>query len=141
MDIPKLLNDPDFAKPKIKYLTNQRAIDFWTKEWPNSQRSNDAGESEPAGVVSKWADFENTMMNNILGQVHSSLNLRDIMDNNKILLVNLSKGKLGEMPAKLLGMIFVMKFQAAAMSRANIPEDQRKDFCPIRRTSSQNLCY
>ena len=128
MDIPKLLNDPDFAKPKIKYLTNQRAIDFWTKEWPNSQRSNDAGEVT-SWVVSKWADFENTMMNNILGQVHSSLNLRDIMDNNKILLVNLSKGKLGEMPAKLLGMIFVMKFQAAAMSRANIPEDQRKDFC------------
>ena len=128
MDIPKLLNDPDFAKPKIKYLTNQRAIDFWTKEWPNSQRSNDAGEVT-SWVVSKWADFENTMMNNILGQVHSSLNLRDIMDNNKILLVNLSKGKLGEMPAKLLGMIFVMKFQAAAMSRANIPEDQRTDFC------------
>ena len=51
------------------------------------------------------------------------------MDNNKILLVNLSKGKLGEAAAKLLGMVFVMKFQAAAMSRADIPEDQRKDFC------------
>ena len=128
MDIPKLLNDPDFAKPKIKYLTNQRAIDFWTKEWPNSQRSNDAGEVT-SWVVSKWADFENTMMNNILGQTHSTLNLREIMDNNKILLVNLSKGKLGEMSSKLLGMVFVMKFQAAAMSRTNIPEDQRKDFC------------
>lgn len=128
MDIPKLLNDPDFAKPKIKYLTNQRAIDFWTKEWPNSQRSNDAGEVT-SWVVSKWADFENTMMNNILGQTHSTLNLREIMDNNKILLVNLSKGKLGEMSSKLLGMIFVMKFQAAAMSRTNIPENQRKDFC------------
>ena len=51
------------------------------------------------------------------------------MDNNKILLVNLSKGKLGEAAAKLLGMVFVMKFQAAAMSRADIPEDERKDFC------------
>ena len=51
------------------------------------------------------------------------------MDNNKILLVNLSKGKLGEAAAKLLGMVFVMKFQAAAMSRADISEDQRKDFC------------
>ena len=128
MDIPKLLNDPDFAKPKIKYLTNQRAIDFWTKEWPNSQRSNDAGEVT-SWVVSKWADFENTMMNNILGQTHSTLNLREIMDNRKILLVNLSKGKLGEMSSKLLGMVFVMKFQAAAMSRTNIPENQRQDFC------------
>jgi hypothetical protein len=51
------------------------------------------------------------------------------MDQQKILLVNLSKGKLGEMNSKLLGMIFVMKFQAAAMSRVNIPEDERKDFC------------
>lgn len=128
MDIPKVLVDPDFAKPKIKYLTNQRAIDFWTKEWPNAQRSNDAGEVT-SWVVSKWADFENTMMTNILGQVHSSLNIREVMDNHKILLVNLSKGKLGDMPAKLLGMVFVMKFQAAAMSRANIPEEQRQDFC------------
>ena len=128
MDVPKVLVDPEFAKPKIKYLKNQRAIDFWTKEWPNSQRSNDAGEVT-SWVVSKWADFENTMMTNILGQVHSSLNIREIMDSGKILLVNLSKGRLGEMPAKLLGMVFVMKFQAAAMSRANIPEDQRRPFC------------
>ena len=128
MDIPKVLVDPDFAKPKIKYLKNQRAIDFWTKEWPNAQRSNDAGEVT-SWVVSKWADFENTMMSNILGQVHSTVNLRKVMDEGKILLVNLSKGKLGEMPAKLLGMVFVMKFQAAAMSRANIPEAERRDFC------------
>jgi hypothetical protein len=51
------------------------------------------------------------------------------MDNQKILLVNLSKGKMGEGAAKLLGMVFVMKFQAAAMSRVDTPEDERKDFC------------
>jgi hypothetical protein len=51
------------------------------------------------------------------------------MDNKKILLVNFSKGQTGELNAKLLGMIFVMKFYAAAMSRANVPEDQREDFC------------
>lgn len=128
MDIPKVLIDQDYAQSKIKYLTNQRAIDFWTKEWPNAQRSNDAGEVT-SWVVSKWADFENTMMSNILGQVHSSIDLRKVMDEGKILLVNLSKGKLGEMPAKLLGMVFVMKFQAAAMSRANMPEAERRDFC------------
>ena len=127
MDIPKVLVDPDFAKSKLPYLTNQRAIDFWTKEWPAAQRSNDAGEVT-SWVVSKWASFENAMMSNILGQTRSGLNLREIMDNRKILLVNLSKGKMGEMPAKLLGMVFVMKFQAAAMSRANIPEDEREDF-------------
>ena len=128
MDIPYVLTDPDVVKHKLPYLTNERAINFWTKEWPNAQRSNDAGEVT-SWVVSKWASFENAMMSNILGQIHSALNLRDIMDQKKILLVNLSKGKLGEMPSKLLGMVFVMKFQAAAMSRANIPESERKDFC------------
>ena len=128
MDIPKVLIDPEFTKPKIKYLRNQRAIDFWTKEWPASQKSNDAGELV-SWVVSKWAPFENELLNNILGQTKSSFNIREIMDNNKILLVNLSKGKMGEGAAKLLGMVFVMKFQAAAMSRVNIPEDERKDFC------------
>ncbi|MFZ2276064.1 MAG: hypothetical protein WAV68_03790 [Candidatus Nanogingivalis sp.] len=128
MDIPKVLIDPEFAKPKIKYLRNQRAIDFWTKEWPASQKSSDAGELV-SWVVSKWAPFENELLNNILGQTKSSFNIREIMDNKKILLVNLSKGKMGEGAAKLLGMVFVMKFQAAAMSRVDIPEDERKDFC------------
>ena len=128
MDIPNVLVDPEFAKQKIKYLRNQRAIDFWTKEWPASQRSNDAGELV-SWVVSKWAPFESGLINNIIGQKKSAFNIREVMDNNKILLVNLSKGKLGEAAAKLLGMVFVMKFQAAAMSRADIPEDERKDFC------------
>ena len=128
MDIPKVLIDPEFTKPKIKYLRNQRAIDFWTKEWPASQKSSDAGELV-SWVVSKWAPFENELLNNILGQTKSSFNIREIMDNKKILLVNLSKGKMGEGAAKLLGMVFVMKFQAAAMSRVDIPEDERKDFC------------
>ena len=128
MDIPKVLVDPEFAKQKIKYLRNQRAIDFWTKEWPASQKSNDAGELV-SWVVSKWAPFESGLVNNIIGQKKSAFSIREVMDNNKILLVNLSKGKLGEAAAKLLGMVFVMKFQAAAMSRADIPEDQRKDFC------------
>jgi hypothetical protein len=67
-------------------------------------------------------------MRNIIGQQKSGFNFADIMNNNKILLVNLSKGKMGDLNSKLLGIIFVMKFQAAAMARANIPEDERKDF-------------
>jgi hypothetical protein len=63
-----------------------------------------------------------------MGQTKSGFNLREIMDNNKILLVNFSKGKTGELNAKLLGMIFVMKFYAAALSRDNIPEEDRVDF-------------
>lgn len=128
IDIPKLLVDPEFMKSKLKYVTDQTVLDFWTKEFPASQRSNEAGEVI-SWVVSKFGPFiSNDAMRNIIGQTKSGFNLRDIMDNKKILIVNLSKGRMGELNSKLLGIIFVMKFQAAAMSRANIPEDQRQDF-------------
>lgn len=128
IDIPKVLIDPEFAKSKLKYVTDQTVIDFWTKEFPASQRSNEAGEVI-SWVVSKFGPFiSNDAMRNIIGQTKSGFNLRDVMDNNKILFVNLSKGRMGELNSKLLGIIFVMKFQAAAMSRADIPEHERKDF-------------
>lgn len=128
IDIPKLLIDEEFMKSKLKYVTDQTVLDFWTKEFPNSQRSNESGEVI-SWVVSKFGPFiSNDSMRNIIGQTKSGFNLRDIMDNKKILLVNLSKGKMGELNSKLLGIIFVMKFQAAAMGRANMPEDQRVDF-------------
>jgi hypothetical protein len=128
VDIPKVLIDPEFAKSKLKYVTDQTVLDFWTKEFPASQRSNEAGEVI-SWVVSKFGPFiSNDAMRNIIGQTKSGFNLRDIMDSNKILLVNLSKGRMGELNSKLLGIIFVMKFQAAAMSRANVLEQDRKDF-------------
>ena len=128
IDVPKCLIDPEFVKSKLKYVTDQQVLDFWTKEFPASQRSNEAGEVI-SWVVSKFGPFiSNDAMRNIIGQTKSGFNLREIMDNRKILLVNLSKGKMGELNSKLLGIIFVMKFQAAAMSRANLEEDQRVDF-------------
>lgn len=128
IDIPKLLIDDEFMKSKLKYVTDQTVLDFWTKEWPDSQKSSESGEVV-SWVVSKFGPFiSNDSMRNILGQTKSGFNLRDIMDNKKILLVNLSKGRMGELNSKLLGIIFVMKFQAAAMSRADVPEDQREDF-------------
>ncbi len=128
IDVPKCLIDPEFVKSKLKYVRDQQVIDFWTKEFPASQRSNEAGEVI-SWVVAKFGPFiSNDAMRNIIGQTKSGFNLREIMDNNKILLVNLSKGKMGELNSKLLGIIFVMKFQAAAMARADTPEDQRVDF-------------
>lgn len=129
IDIPKLLVDDAFMKSKLKYVTDRNVLDFWTKEYPDSKRSNESGEVT-SWVVSKFGPFlSNTMMRNIMGQTKSGFNMRDIMDNKKILLVNLSKGKMGELNSKLIGMIFVMKFQAAAMARADMPEDEREDFC------------
>ena len=128
IDIPKLLIDEEFMKSKLKYVTDQQVLDFWTKEFPASQRSSEAGEVI-SWVVSKFGPFiSNDAMRNIIGQQKSGFNFADIINNNKILLVNLSKGKMGDLNSKLLGIIFVMKFQAAAMARANIPEEERKDF-------------
>ncbi len=127
IDIPQVFNDDAFAKEKIKHVTDQTVLDFWNKEMA---QTSDYHKSEVLGwFVSKFGAFlSNEMMRNILGQTKSGFNLRDIMDNKKILLVNLSKGKTGELNSQLLGMIFVMKFQAAAMGRADIPEDERVDF-------------
>lgn len=127
IDIPQVFNDNDFAKSKLKYVKDQTVLDFWNKEMA---QTSDYHKSEVLGwFVSKFGAFlSNEMMRNILGQTKSGFNLRDIMDNKKILLVNLNKGKTGELNSQLLGMIFVMKFQAAAMGRSDIPEDQRVDF-------------
>jgi len=128
IDIPKLFNDKQYLNQKLKYVTDQTLLDFWQKEIPASERSNEFGEVK-SWFVSKFGAFlSNEMMRNIIGQTKSGFDLRKVMDEGKILLVNLSKGKTGELNAKLLGMIFVMKFYAAAMGRANIPESERKDF-------------
>lgn len=128
IDIPKVFTDKQYERYLKQFVTDQTVLDFWNKEMAQTA---DFHKSEVLGwFVSKFGAFlSNEMMRDIIGQTKSSFNLREIMDNKKILLVNLSKGKTGELNSKLLGMVFVMKFQAAAMSRANIPEEERKDFC------------
>ena len=127
IDIPKVFTDNQYARQKLQYVTDKTVLEFWNNEMA---KTSDYHKSEVLGwFVSKFGAFlSNEMMRNVIGQTKSSFNLREVMDEGKILLVNLSKGRTGELNSKLLGMIFVMKFQAAAMSRANIPEDQRKDF-------------
>jgi hypothetical protein len=127
IDVPQVFNDQSFTDEKLKYVTDRTVLDFWNKEMA---QTSDANKSEVLGwFVSKFGAFlSNEMMRNVIGQTKSGFNLRDIMDKKKILLVNLAKGRTGELNSQLLGMIFVMKFQAAAMGRADIPEDQRTDF-------------
>lgn len=127
IDVPQVFNDQSFTDEKLKFVTDRTVLDFWNKEMAQTSEAN---KSEVLGwFVSKFGAFlSNEMMRNIIGQTKSGFNLRDIMDNKKILLVNLSKGRTGELNSQLLGMIFVMKFQAAAMGRADMPEDQRIDF-------------
>ncbi len=100
---------------------------FWEKEMA---KTSDFHKSEMLGyLISKVGRFtENSMIRNIVGQAKSSFNFREAMDSGKILLLNLAKGKTGEINAKLLGLIIVSKLQMAALGRANVPEDERRDF-------------
>ncbi len=127
VEIPRIFTDVEFQKYKISKLQDPVVRAFWEKEMA---KTSDFHKSEMLGyLVSKVGRFvENSMMRNIVGQPKSAFNFRDVMDNGKILLVNLAKGKVGEMNAKLIGLILVSKIQMAAMSRADIPEEDRKDF-------------
>lgn len=127
LDVQQVFIDQAFADEKIKHVTQQTTLDFWNKEM--SQTTESAKGEMLGWFASKFGAFlANDMMRNIIGQTKSGFDLREIMDNKKILLVNLSKGRTGELNSQLLGMIFVMKFNAAAMGRADMPEDQRQDF-------------
>lgn len=127
LDVNQVFIDQAFADEKIKHLTDRVVLDFWNKEMA---QTSEASKSEMLGwFASKFGAFlTNEMMRNTIGQTKSGFNIREIMDNKKILLVNLSKGKTGEINSTLLGIMFVMKFQAAAMGRADMPENERQDF-------------
>lgn len=128
LEVPKVLADEDFRKYKLSKCKNPTVIDFWQKEALKA-----GGEAALANMVpyitSKLTPFiANDMIRPIIAAQKSSFDFREIMDQKKILVVNLSKGKLGEINSRLLGMIIVGKILIAALSRANIPENLRTDF-------------
>lgn len=127
IDIPRMFTDDDYVKVYLKKLKDPVVRSFWEKEMA---KTSDFHKSEMLGyLISKVGRFvENEMMRNIMGQQKSGFDFRRVMDEQKILFVNLAKGKTGEVNAKLLGLIIVAKLQMAAMARADIPEEERKDF-------------
>jgi len=127
VDIPRMFTDPEYQKYKIAKLNDPNVRQFWEQEMA---KTSDFHKSEMLGyLISKVGRFvENEMMRNIIGQPQSAFDLREVMDKKKILLINLAKGKTGEVNSALLGLIIVSKLQMAAMTRAELPEDQRHDF-------------
>lgn len=128
MEIPKVLADADFRRLKLSRCHNQTVIDFWKKEAEKA-----GGEAALANITpyitSKLTSFiSNDMMRPIIGQQKSAFNLREIMDKQKILLIDLPKGSVGEMNSYLLGMILVGKILMAALSRTDMEAQKRKDF-------------
>lgn len=127
LEIPKPFLDDEFLKAKFKHVTDVTVQDFWINEMG---QTSDRDKSEMLGYfTSKWGAFmSNETMRNIIGQHKSSFNFTDIMDQKKILIVNLSKGQIGEMNSKLLGMMFVIKISAAALARAGRPKSELEQF-------------
>jgi hypothetical protein len=127
IDVPRIFVDEEFLKYKLGKVSNSVVRSFWEHEYANT------GDREKQEMIpyfsSKFGPFiTNTTIRNIIGQAKSAFNIREIMDTQKILLVNLSKGKIGDLNAQLLGLIFVNKINMAAMGRQEIPKKDRKDF-------------
>jgi len=128
LEIPRVLADEQFRRLKLSKCSNPIVKNFWIKEAEKA-----GGEAALANVVpyitSKLTQFiSNDMMRPIISQQESTIDFRKAMDEKKILLINLSKGKIGEINSYLLGMIIVGKILMAALSRVDIPEKDRKDF-------------
>lgn len=128
IEIPRVLSNPDYRREKLSRTPNPLVREFWEKEAEKA-----GGEAALANLVpyitSKLNPFiSNDFVRPIIAQYSSALNFREIMDNGKILIVNLSKGRLGDMNSFLLGMIVVSKLVMAAFSRSDIPEEQRRPF-------------
>jgi hypothetical protein len=126
LDITRMLTDKKFRKETLEYSTDTVVLQFWNVEFASW---NDKFQSEAiAPVLNKVGAFTaNPIIRNIIGQPKSTFNIREIMDEGKILIVNLSKGLIGEDNAAILGAFLVTKIQLAAMSRSDIPniEDRR----------------
>jgi hypothetical protein len=128
MEVPRVFRDAEFRKEKLKLCKDDTVVDFWQKE--AEKAGGDAALENIAPYInSKLTGFiSNDMMRPIISQQESTIDFRKAMDEGKILLVSLSKGKIGEINSHLLGMIIVGKLLMAAFSRTEIPEEQRKDF-------------
>jgi len=128
IEVPRVLSDTSFRKYKLSKCQNIVVKNFWELEAEKA-----GGEAALANMVpyitSKMNVFiANDLMRPIISQPKSAFNLREIMDEGKILIINLCKGKLGDINSYLLGMIIVGKILISALSRADLPEEKRRDF-------------
>ncbi len=128
MEVPRVFTDSAYRAAKLERIFNPVVIDFWSKE-----ATKVGGEASLANmtpyITSKFNNFTaNDYMRPIIGQYKSAFNFRQVMDEGKILLVNLAKGKIGDINANLLGMIFTGKLLMSALSRVDTVQDSRRPF-------------
>lgn len=127
LGIPRMLVDKDYREKILHYVKDPMVLSFWRTEFSALPPSKLAEAVGP--IQNKVGQFlSSPIIRNIMGQPKSSLDLRFAMDTGKIVIVNLSKGKIGEDNSTMLGSMLITKFQIDAMSRADIPEHERRDF-------------
>ncbi|MFA5020872.1 MAG: type IV secretion system DNA-binding domain-containing protein [Patescibacteria group bacterium] len=127
LGVMRILVEKDYRDKVVEKIKDPVVRSFWVNEFT---KWNDRVLQEVISPIqNKVGQFlSNFLIRNIVGQVKSTIDLRDIMDNQKILILNLAKGRIGEDTMQLLGSMIVTKLYMAAMSRVEIPEEERKDF-------------
>ncbi len=128
MEVPRVFSDKEFRKMKLQRINDPLVKNFWILEAEKA-----GGESALANITpyitSKFNIFlANEFVRPIVAQQKSSINFKDIINNKKIFLANLSKGKIGDINSNLLGLIIVGKITMAALARANMPQEERNPF-------------
>lgn len=127
LGIMKMLVDKVYRKKVLSKVTDPVVRSFWVDEF--SKYPDKFATEAIAPIQNKVGQFlSNPVVRNIVGQTKSKMSLREVMDEGKILIMNLSKGAIGEDVSELLGAMMITKIQLAAMSRVDIPEDDRRDF-------------
>ena len=127
LGINRMLVDVDYRQKVIDKLKDPVVKAFWVQEYARYTQRYEV--EATAAIQNKVGQFvSNPLIRNIVGQTHSSFDMREVMDGKKILILNLSKGRIGEDNSRLLGAMLITKIQLAAMSRVNVPENQRQDF-------------
>jgi hypothetical protein len=128
VDVPRMFVDATFRQAILSRVTNPLVNQFWQQEFAQSQRGQMSADML-SYVISKLGRFlSNNVVRNMIGQARSSFDVRQVMDEKKILLCNLSKGSLGDINSDLLGFVLVSKLQIAALGRSDLPESERRDF-------------
>ncbi|HSL83127.1 MAG TPA: type IV secretory system conjugative DNA transfer family protein [Thermoanaerobaculia bacterium] len=126
-DVPRLLSDKDFRSRALRHVENPEVRSFWTTEYARYSPAFRAVVNAP--LQNKVGAFlSDPILRRILTGRRSSFNLRRIMDEGQVLLVNLSKGRMGEGPASLLGSLLVSSLSLAGLSRTELPEEERRPF-------------
>ncbi|MGI6423472.1 MAG: type IV secretory system conjugative DNA transfer family protein [Candidatus Dojkabacteria bacterium] len=129
LSVPRLLTDKNYRKFILKHVDDPILIKFWEDEFAQMSQNQKLLAEAISPIQNKVGRFiSSAVTRNIIGQVKSTIDLREIMDSKKILLVNLAQGRLGEETASLLGGMIITRLQSTALERVDMPADERNDF-------------